>query len=199
MPSEPTIKCVSVGDGGVGKTSMLVSFTTNSLPDGHIATVFDNHNANIQMDKKMYNISLWDTAGQEEYDRLRPLSYPQTDVFLLCFDIVHPPSLDNIITKWIPEITQHCPQAKFVLVGTKADLRGQKEQMLKLKKYCMSPVTFEQGQQAAIQFGASSYVECSAVTQKGLSSVFEEAVKAVFGKKRSKGTTNKKKKDCSII
>jgi Ras-related C3 botulinum toxin substrate 1 len=51
------------------------------------------------VDGKPISLGLWDTAGQEDYDRLRPLSYPQTDVFLVCFSIVSPPSYDNVLSK----------------------------------------------------------------------------------------------------
>ena len=65
-----------------------------------------------------YTLGLFDTAGQEDYDRLRPLSYPQTDVFLVCYSVVSPSSFENVKEKWVPEITHHCQRTPFLLVGT---------------------------------------------------------------------------------
>ena len=64
-------------------------------------------------------LALWDTAGQEDYDRLRPLSYPDTDVILMCFSIDSPDSLENIPEKWTPEVKHFCPNVPIILVGNK--------------------------------------------------------------------------------
>lgn len=129
----------------------------------------------------MSNLSgLWDTAGQEDYDRLRPLSYPQTDVFLICFSLVSPPSFENVRTKWWPEISHHAPNIPIILVGTKLDLREDPETIAKLRERRMQPIQYAQGNQMARDIGATRYLECSALTQKGLKGVFDE-VSLTFG------------------
>ena len=78
---------------------------------------FDNYSAPMVCDGVPVSLGLWDTAGQEDYDRLRPLSYPQTDVFLICFSVVSPSSFENVTSKWCPEIKHHCPDAPILLIG----------------------------------------------------------------------------------
>ncbi len=66
------------------------------VPHTGVAQVFDNHMSAVSVDGKAYSVDLWDTAGQEEYKRLRALSYPDTDVFLICFAVVNPSSFENV-------------------------------------------------------------------------------------------------------
>jgi small GTP-binding protein len=96
------------------------------------------------VDGKPINLGLWDTAGQEDYDRLRPLSYPQTDVFLICFSLVNPASFENVRAKWYPEVRHHCPTTPIILVGTKLDLREDKETIERLKDKKLAPITYPQ-------------------------------------------------------
>ena len=120
------LKLVIVGDGGVGKSSFLITATTNHFPSNYVPTVFDNYSSNIMVDGKPFSVSLWDTAGQEDYDRLRPLSYPQTDVFVVSFDVASTTSFQNVTEKWIPEVRRFGPLVPILLLATKTDLRGSK-------------------------------------------------------------------------
>ena len=151
----------------------------------------------MMFDNKLINLGLWDTAGQEDYDRLRPLSYPQTDVFLLCFSIISPTSYENVVNKWHLELSHHCPNVPIILVGTKSDLRNDKETISKLKGKDFVPITYEQGVDKAKQIKAVKYLECSATTQKGLNEVFQEAVKTVVSS--TKKSKKPKQAKCMIM
>lgn len=182
------IKCVVVGDGAVGKTCLLISYTTNAFPGEYIPTVFDNYSANVMVDGRPINLGLWDTAGQEDYDRLRPLSYPQTDVFLVCFAINNGASKENVSSKWYPEIQHHAPGVPIILVGTKSDFRNDPNS-------AGTPlISLEEGSGVAQEIGAIKYLECSALTQDGLKLVFDEAIRAALTKPK-----RKKKKACAIL
>lgn len=176
-----SIKCVVVGDGAVGKTSLLISYTTNQFPEDYVPTVFDNYSANVMVGDEKVTINLWDTAGQEEYDRLRPLSYTQTDIFLICFSVVEPSSFQNVKSKWMPEIRHHTPKdTNILLIGTKADLREDPHAMDELDEQGLKPVSEEEAVQLAKSLNLVGYLECSAASQKGVREVFDCAIKAVI-------------------
>jgi small GTP-binding protein len=175
------IKCVVVGDGAVGKTSLLMSYTENRFPVEYVPTIFDNFTTGVEVDGKLINLALWDTAGQEEYARLRTLSYPETDVFIICFSVVAPDSYHNVKQKWAPEVQHHCPTAAKLLVGTKIDLRDNHTTIQRLAETKQKPLNEEDGKRLAQQIGAV-YRECSAMMSKGVQQVFEEAVRQVNGR-----------------
>lgn len=175
------IKCVVVGDGAVGKTCLLISYTTNAFPGEYIPTVFDNYSANIMVEDTAINLQLWDTAGQEDYKKLRPLSYPQTDVFILCFSLVSPTSLENVENMWVPEVKEHCPNTPYIIVGLKSDLRDDFAQHAEeFKNKGLEPVPSSKGEELKRKINAQDYVECSALKQFHLKEVFESAVKVVL-------------------
>lgn len=182
-----------VGDGACGKTCLLISFTKNLFPGEYIPTVFDNYVADILIDGRTIEFGLWDTAGQEDYDRLRPLSYPETDCFLLGFSVDSPDAFHNITARWIPEIQHHCPTVPFLIVGLKSDLRDDKETIEKMKKKSLSPVSKEAGIALAEKVGAYAYVECSALTQAGVKNVFDQVAYCILQESKAH-----KKKQCIL-
>lgn len=174
--------------------SFVVSLDCALLRSCVVVQVFDNYSANVMVDGKPVNLGLWDTAGQEDYDRLRPLSYPQTDVFLICFSIISPHSFDNVKSKWWPEIQHHAPGVPIILVGTKSDLRNDESMKAQLASKGLGVVSQEAARDRQKEIAAVSYMECSALTQEGLKNVFDEAIRASLNKKPAK-----KKKGCTIL
>lgn len=151
-------------------TTRSQSCTTRNVQNAsHTVT-----NAMPRIGDEPYTLGLFDTAGQEDYDRLRPLSYPQTDVFLVCFSVTSPASFENVREKWFPEVHHHCPGVPCLIVGTQTDLRDDPAVRDKLMKQRMQPVKKEDGERMARELGAIKYVECSALTQYKLKDVFDE-------------------------
>ncbi|KAG9264910.1 rho-related GTP-binding protein RhoG-like, partial [Astyanax mexicanus] len=178
-----SLKCVMVGTGAVGKSCLLFTFTNNAFPQEFIPTVFDSYSSEITVDSTPYTLNLWDTAGQEDYDRLRPLSYPQTDIAIICFSICSPASYEDVRQKWIPEVSKYCPNAPLLLVGTKMDERYDPSTLKRLKERKLTPITKQQGEALARKIGATKYLECSAIKQFGVKEVFVEAVRAFLNTK----------------
>ncbi|KAL0410639.1 UNVERIFIED_CONTAM: Rac-like GTP-binding protein ARAC7 [Sesamum latifolium] len=178
MSASKFIKCVTVGDGAVGKTCMLICYTSNKFPTDYIPTVFDNFSANVAVDGNIVNLGLWDTAGQEDYSRLRPLSYRGADIFVLAFSLISRASYENVLKKWMPELRRFAPNVPIVLVGTKL------------------------GEELRKQIGAAAYIECSSKTQQNVKAVFDTAIKVVLQPTRRKEMAARKKKHnsgCSIV
>jgi len=189
-------KLVIVGDGACGKTCLLIVFSKDEFPEVYVPTVFENYVADTTYEGKKVELALWDTAGQEDYDRLRPLSYPDTDVILMCFSIDSPDSLENIPEKWVPEVKHFCPNTPIVLVGNKKDLRNDNYTIKELTRNSQQPVSFAEGNQMATQIGAEKYIECSAMTKDGVNEVFEWATKAAINRKAKQ---SKEKKFCELL
>ncbi|PAV16782.1 small GTPase-binding protein [Pyrrhoderma noxium] len=166
--SEIRRKLVIVGDGACGKTCLLIVFSKGSFPEVYVPTVFENYVADVEVDGKHVELALWDTAGQEDYDRLRPLSYPDSHVILICFAVDSPDSLDNVQEKWHSEVTHFCAGLPVLLVGCKKDLRRDPKTIEELRKTSQRPVTPEEGVAVAQKIGAKQYLECSARTGEGV-------------------------------
>lgn len=198
----PPIKIVVVGDGAVGKTCLLTVFANGQFPTNYVPTVFDNttkdHTFKLDGEDTTVQFDIWDTAGQEDLDRLRPLSYRGAGVFLVCFSVMHQASFDNIEFKWLPEIEHHRRKnatqndedpghdAKIVLCGTKSDLRNDNNAIEKLKAEGKTPVSKEkidtfidQKLKPRLKKNQSyvPYIETSALKMTGVNQVFEEGLK----------------------
>ncbi|RXM27489.1 Rho-related GTP-binding protein RhoU [Acipenser ruthenus] len=143
---ERSLKCVLLGDGAVGKTSLVVSYTTNGYPTKYVPTAFDDFSAVVQVDGNPVRLQFRDTAGQ------------------------------NVWEKWVPEIRRHCPLTPVVLVGTQCDLRQDVKVLIELNRRQEKPVPEGNARALAEKIGAIAYVECSALTQKNLKEVFDVAI-----------------------
>ncbi|ELR02700.1 Rho GTPase [Pseudogymnoascus destructans] len=196
-------KLVLLGDGASGKTSLLNVFTRGYFPTVYEPTVFENYVHDIFVDNVHIELSLWDTAGQEEFDRLRSLSYDDTHAIMLCFSVESKDSLENIESKWVGEIAENCPGVKLVLVALKCDLRenddaaeeepvvvaGDGHQVGMEKKEC---ITYQQGLEVARRIGALRYLECSAMRNRGVNEAFTEAARVALSVKGVGGKDNSK-------
>jgi len=178
MPKD--LKIMVIGDSAVGKSSLLISFSTN-FPTTHIPTVFDNYSANLIVDGSAINLGLWDCAGAPDFATLRPLSYAGTDVFLICFSLIDCDSYDNVTEKWLPEIAnENLSHVPVIIVGTKLDIRDDDDEVRKLAKRGIDVVTNEMGVELKEKINAFDYIECSALTQVNIHEVFEQCVRAVI-------------------
>jgi len=189
-------KLVVVGDGAVGKTSLLISYAHGKFPSDYVPTVFENYTATMKATKKRPTdvlLHLWDTAGQEDYDRLRPLSYPGADVVLLCFSLTSKESYESVKEKWHPEVSHYLPSTPTILIGTKVDLRDESPDE--------SHVTKEEGKALAKELECVMYLEVSSKKRIRLDDVFENAVAIVRenmgidGKEETKEETKEEKKE----
>ncbi|CAF0744096.1 unnamed protein product [Adineta steineri] len=171
------IKVVVVGDGYTGKTTLCIVYKDGEYPqDPYVPTIFENYAATVTLNNQKYILNLFDSAGQEEYDQLRIMAYPNTNVFILCFSVVDPDSYSNILSKWIPELNRYAPRIPIVLVGTKLDLRNDPSTLEGLAEKNQRPITQSQGEYLARICSAKAYLECSSMLNFNVRNVFEQAI-----------------------
>lgn len=170
------VKTVLVGDGSVGKTCMVYSYAENKFPSDYVPTVFDTFTVTVHVDGRPRTLELLDTAGQEDYERLRALTYHETDVFLLCYSVVARASLENIERRWAPEVRRVSPQSHVILVGCKMDLRNDSAEVERLRQKGQRPITTAEGERVSKAIGAEQFFECSSLTQQGIKDVFDAAL-----------------------
>ena len=187
MPVPVELKTVAVGDGGVGKTSMYITYATEEYPSEYIPTAFDDYSRPCDLNGTEILLSMFDTAGGEDYPRLRPLSYPGTDVFILCFDVSSTFSKDNISSYWLPELKLHCPTVPIILVATKIDLRDGEQET----------VTTEEGESLATKIGAAKYVEICSLRKEGLNELFSDVLR--IGYDYNSSLPKKQSRKCNVL
>jgi Ras-related C3 botulinum toxin substrate 1 len=139
-------------------------------------TIYDNVSMNIMRDDRVVSLGLWDTAGGEDYDRLRTLSYHGRDLVIIAFSVISISSFENVATKWVPEIREHLPDVPIILAGNKADLLDHKLPSRLKARTRQAPVDQDRGTTMAEEVGAAAYCENSALTQQGLKEVFDTAL-----------------------
>lgn len=184
------VKCCVVGDCGDKRTQLVISYVQNTFPENYIATVFDNYESLQVVDGRTVHLQLWNTVGQEEYDRLRGLSYVDTEVFLVCFSIIDRVAFQNVEIKWIPEIKLYSKKIPIILVGMEAEYRD--------RPGSHSLVGAAEAEAVVQRLSLVKYIECSAKTQQNLSTVFEEAARAALENNCTASEPEPKKKSCSI-
>ena len=181
------LKTVAVGYAGAGKTCMFLRYVKDQFPERYVPTLFERYVADAELDEQNVELELWDTGGGEGHERFRPLSYPDTDVFLLLFDITNHGQFEDIYSHWWEELNHHCPNVPIILVASKIDLRVEGS----------STITTVQGKAMAEKIGAANYMEISSLKNWGIAELFREAIG--FGHLYHSTLKKTKKKKCSIL
>lgn len=175
-----------VGDGAVGKTSFLITYCMGEYPSEYIPTVFDNYTSTVTIDEEPVNVGYWDTAGGEDYSRLRPLGYPGTNIFLVCYSIDRRCSFENIATEWAPEIRHHNGDVPILLAGLKSDLQDKE-----------GSVTEKEALEMAEKVKAVGHLTCSSLEGVGLTEVIQAATRAGLTHFESQPTKSKRR--CTML
>lgn len=161
------IKCVVVGDDYVGKTSLLITYNTKSFPHDFIPTTYDNLSNNSP-----FNFNFYDTTN--DHPQLNQFIYENSDVFIICFSLVSPKSMENVSTFFGQAIQKVCPHSLKILVGTKRDLRDEfDDNKEKFISRGMSPILKEKGEELKKKIGAKFYIECSSLKQINVNEIFD--------------------------
>lgn len=177
------VKCGVVGDGTVGKSCLLMTYTMAGFVEHYVPTIFDNFSVLEDFDGKLVNITLWDTAGQDDYLPFRTTTcYRGTDIFLVCFSTVNHHSFQNVKQKWIPELQNHSPNTPIILCGTQTDLRSDEATLAELARQGTEPISTKLGQKRAKEIKALTYVECSARDVSSVINVFRQTITFLLDK-----------------
>jgi Ras-related C3 botulinum toxin substrate 1 len=192
------IKVTLVGDSKVGKTIFCIRYFCRVYPTEYVPTVFDYFSVPKVHKDIPTDIAIWDVfGGVDSFDRLRPLSYPHTDLFVAMFSLVNPRDLINVKDKWLMEVHHHVPEAPIMLVGTKADLRDDPKTIQDLQSKGLAPITDERAEAFREEVGALAYMPCSTRTGFNVDKVIDTAVALVFEQFFQNDNVDKKK--CVIM
>lgn len=172
-----TIQCTVVGDGMVGKTCLAKTFTGESIDEKYVATIFDNYAGKMSVSGDQYTISVFDCAGEHEYEELRGFSYKDSEVFIVCFSVIDRESYDSVRAFWVPEIKNFMGRkVPIILVGLQADSRVDSSE----------EISKAEGHVLAKEIGAERYIECSAITKAGVQDVFTNTVMSALKYRKKK-------------
>ncbi|GFO25831.1 rho-related GTP-binding protein rhoe [Plakobranchus ocellatus] len=182
--TEVRSKIVVVGSCGCGKTALIHRYVQSKFLQTYTPTGFDTYNSQYSL-SETYSIqmSIWDTSGDEGYDRVRPLSYKDADLVIICFAIDKMESMQEVLTRWYPEVKEQCPNVPVMLVGCKSD-RRQEIKAIPPDKPRPTCVTYDQGLKTAKHINALVYTETSSkLSQRSVNDVMEVAALSSAGSK----------------
>lgn len=171
-------KVVIIGDGGTGKTCILEVFKSNHFPEEYIPTIVDNFIRDIHIQGEKIPLAIWDTAGQEVYSYVRTMTYADTEAVVLCYAIDSRTSFSEIKAKWVPEIKNYVPNAPYILVALKTDLRTNAKSDEERDLY----ISEQEGRRLSEEIGACAYIEASARINYNVVEIFEEVGNVVYEK-----------------
>ncbi|CAG9859405.1 unnamed protein product [Phyllotreta striolata] len=169
MSSSHAIRITVVGDGDTGKTCMLIVYKDKKFDNRYVPTVFDVYSMNIPINGVEYKVILSDTAGQEDFDKLRRLAYKDVDVFIVTYAVNERTSYENVFLKWAPELKKFAPKAKIIVAGTKQDLRTNSR----------AHVSHEEGEALAKDVNAHGFIENSSKNMSFIDETFQMAISVV--------------------
>lgn len=180
------VNCLVLGDGTVGKTTLLNKLCIGKYHMDYVPTLFDTYEILVAEKSKYYKLRFHDTAGQEDQYQIRKIAMEtnEIDIIIICFAVDNPASYENIISQWIPEVTVYgLDGVPKLLVKTKCDLGNSSS---------------DSGQFLSRIIHAE-YVEISSFTEDGLQEIIQKIFKLLAAHEQIKSNNSKKSKCCSIL
>ncbi|KAJ6228168.1 ras-like gtp-binding protein rhol [Anaeramoeba flamelloides] len=164
-----------IGDEGVGKRCLILTYLTGEFPNSYVPRVVENKIIKKHYKNEQFYLHVWNSSGQEDYDSLRALSYNGTDIFYLCYNPRSRESFENIQYRWLPEVEVISPKSAFLIVSLKNDNRSIDDEL-------PIAVSQKEGRELAKKFGSIGFFECSSFLKENISEVFEFGISYYFTK-----------------